>query len=295
MPLSPRARGFTLVELLVVIAIIGVLIALLLPAVQQAREAARRMQCTNQMKQLGLATHNFHDTYRKFPFAYQEQTLGGKMNRGTLFYYILPYIEQNALYDQSDLDCYAANRITNGQGNMAARGQIVDAYICPSDSTSSNHTHNPDWTYASYEFNYNVFVGKASTSNATQNSAQTNMADVTDGTSNTLMFAESLQRCGSEGTIWSHGVWNVKWMPMFGGGMDRPSGTGQLEYGITSVPQTVKRQAGCNSLRTTASGHPGGVNVTLVDASCHFIPATIDGNVWWNLALHNDGNPVGDY
>ncbi|PQO29256.1 prepilin-type cleavage/methylation domain-containing protein [Blastopirellula marina] len=295
MHVSSRARGFTLVELLVVIAIIGVLIALLLPAVQQAREAARRMQCTNQLKQLGIATHNFHDTYRKFPYAYQEQNLNGVMNRGTLFYYILPYIEQTALYDQSQLDSYANNRITNGLGNKAARGQIVEAYICPSDSTSSNHTHSADWTYGSFEMNYNVFVGKASTSDATQNATQQNLANVTDGTSNTLMFAESLQKCGSEGTIWSHGVWNVKWMPMFGGGKDRPSGTGQLEYGITSVPQTVKRQTGCNSLRTTASGHPGGVNVALVDASVHFIPATIDGTVWWNLALHNDGNVVGDY
>ncbi|MBI1246800.1 DUF1559 domain-containing protein [bacterium] len=295
MQVSSRARGFTLVELLVVIAIIGVLIALLLPAVQQAREAARRMQCTNQMKQLGIATHNFHDTYRKLPYAYEEQSVNSATNRGTLFFWILPYIEQNSLYDQANLDCYANNRITNGRGNKAARGQVVEAYVCPSDATSSDHIYNPDWTLASYEFNYNVFVGKGSTYNGTQNSTQQKLADITDGTSNTLMFAESLQRCGSEGTIWSHGVWNVKWMPMFGGGMDRPSGTGQLAYGTTSVPQSVHKQSGCNSLRSTASGHPGGVNVAFVDASCHFIPTTINGVVWWNLVKQNDGNVIGQY
>ncbi|WDI42909.1 DUF1559 domain-containing protein [Bremerella sp. P1] len=292
MKVSPRARGFTLVELLVVIAIIGVLIALLLPAVQQAREAARRMQCTNGMKQMGIATHNFHDTYRKFPFAYQDQTLNGKKTRGTLFFWILPYMEQTSLYDQADLDSYANNRITSGRGNKAARGQVVEAYVCPSDATDPDHIHSNDWTFGSYEFNYHVFVGNSSTSTSTGNVAQKNLADVTDGTSNTLMFAESLQRCGSQGTIWSHGNWNVRWMPMFGGGK---SGSDQLAYGTTSVPQSVRKQSGCNSLRTTASGHPGGVNVTLADASCHFIPTTIDGTVWWNLVRHNDGNVVGEY
>ncbi|MGY8771108.1 MAG: DUF1559 family PulG-like putative transporter [Pirellulales bacterium] len=292
---SRSKQGFTLVELLVVIAIIGILIALLLPAVQQAREAARRMQCVNQMKQLGLATHNFHDTYEKFPQGYKEFTPSGQpVQRGTLFYYILPFIEQSALFDVTQPDSYAKNKVIGGLGNEAARGQIVQDYVCPSDSTSTSGVHNPDWTYASYEMNFHVFIGLdnlAADNNAMKAAKPLGMRDMTDGTSNTIMFAESLQRCGGQGTIWSHGGWNTRWMPVFGGGGQG----GQLATGPTSVPQSASNKADCDSLRTTASGHPGGVNVVLGDASVQFVPSTIDGDVWWNLVRHQDGNVVGDW
>ncbi len=119
---SRKLRGFTLVELLVVIAIIGILIALLLPAVQAAREAARRSQCSNNLKQIGLALHNYHDTMNVFP----PGSINGNNELGwTVF--ILPYIEQSALYDQVNF-------------NQAARGNIdsteartrIETYLCPS-------------------------------------------------------------------------------------------------------------------------------------------------------------------
>ena len=96
-----RSRGFTLIELLVVIAIIAVLIALLLPAVQQAREAARRSQCKNNLKQLGLALHNYHDVHNTLPYGYwsREGTVGVTKNRDSWFQRILPFVDQVALFN----------------------------------------------------------------------------------------------------------------------------------------------------------------------------------------------------
>src|SRR5438105_3706886 len=129
-------RGFTLIELLVVIAIIGVLVALLLPAVQSAREAARRIQCTNNLKQLGLALHNFHDNNQKFPAADEElitsPTLTGKspwncswMARS------LPFIEQQALYSQYNFSKDWQDTATNDHANGPIK-QNIKAFLCPS-------------------------------------------------------------------------------------------------------------------------------------------------------------------
>src|SRR6185369_7449734 len=100
---SRRPPAFTLIELLVVIAIIGVLIALLVPAVQKVREAAARTQCINNLKQWGLATHTFHDTYKKLPPCYADAVspFAGK-TQATAFFYLLPYMEQTALYNSTD-------------------------------------------------------------------------------------------------------------------------------------------------------------------------------------------------
>ncbi len=286
-PLQKIRSGFTLVELLVVIAIIGVLIGLLLPAVQAAREAARRTSCINQIKQLGLATHNYHDSRQSFPPAYEEQ--GTPLRRGTLFFYLLPYVEQSALFDAAQGDCYANNRVTGGSGNRAVRGQVVKEFVCPSDSTSSNKTHNADWTYASYEMNFQAFANRQPIRNAVRN-----LRDMQDGTSKTLAFAESLQKCGGAGTIWSHGDWNLDWMPIFGGG-SRYDGTGALTSGTASVPQQVQRQTGCNVRRSTASAHPGVMNVAVGDGSIRSINKDIAANTWWRLVQVADGEVIGDF
>ncbi|MDA1039726.1 MAG: DUF1559 domain-containing protein [Planctomycetota bacterium] len=287
-PLRRGRSGFTLVELLVVIAIIGVLIGLLLPAVQAAREAARRTSCINQMKQLGLASHNYHDSRQAFPPAYEDQ--GTPLRRGTLFFYLLPYVEQTALFDAAQGDSYANSRITNGTGNRAVRGQVIKEFVCPSDSTSSNKTHNADWTYSSYEMNFQTFANRQPIKNAP---AKT-LRDMQDGTSKTLAFAESLQKCGNEGTIWSHGSWNLHWMPIFGGGA-RDDGTGAISTGTASVPQQVQRQSGCNSGRSTASAHPGVMNVAMGDGSIRSINKDIAADTWWRLVQVADGEVIGDF
>ncbi len=133
--------GFTLVELLVVIAIIGVLVALLLPAVQAAREAARRTQCTNNLKQLGLALHNYHDTHRVFPLGVLQSNLGSEFAypRLTWAIHLYPYLEQQPTYDQFDFECRPGHdRIMDCTQNAATRdapaAHVVPAMLCPSDA-----------------------------------------------------------------------------------------------------------------------------------------------------------------
>ena len=136
--MAPRQRptlGFTLVELLVVIAIIGILIALLLPAVQAAREAARRMQCTNNLKQIGLAMHNYHDSMKCLPFASAYNAGPFYQNVGTWAAFILPYLELQTHYDLFDFT--HPMKYDSDSTNKEAVTTVVAVYLCPSDPQSS--------------------------------------------------------------------------------------------------------------------------------------------------------------
>ncbi len=199
-------RGFTLVELLVVIAIIGILIALLLPAVQAAREAARRAQCTNGLKQLGLAFHNYHDSFRTFPpytRAGASMTSLYNLANYSALVTILPYIEQNALYEQvktaSGNFYYPTNQKVASASqtpNQIAQATAVSTFTCPSDKAFPSG-ENPTSLGTS---NYAVCAGSNvgwGLSSSLQNGVfraivDTSMASITDGTSNTIMLGEIL-------------------------------------------------------------------------------------------------------
>jgi len=220
--LAPRRRAFTLIELLVVIAIIAVLIALLLPAVQAAREAARRAQCANNLKQIGLATLNFESTYSKLPDGYGPVSLlpngAGRSGSTRLnpMGQILPFLEQSNLYNAFNLQVDPNGCCNpNASDNLTARNQQVAAYLCPSDpstqrlngtigntnyfasvgnTASQRYGSNPgEETNTSRlgVFNVQVDLGpKAPDPNWQRLSSTVRMADITDGTSNTGMFAE---------------------------------------------------------------------------------------------------------
>lgn len=138
---SRRRRGFTLVELLVVIAIIGILVALLLPAVQAAREAARRIQCSNNLKQIGLGVQNFHDTYRFLPPATVVDPTDNSDSYATWLIHILPFMEQQQLYELFDMSVEMNN---GAQPNNPGRFTPIDAYFCPSRRSTSNGITSDD-------------------------------------------------------------------------------------------------------------------------------------------------------
>ncbi len=200
--------GFTLVELLVVIAIIGILIALLLPAVQAAREAARRSQCTNNLKQISLAFHNYHDVYKTFPrWTYQAYTWQGIGNAGdntwwtgfTAMTMALPYLEQGTVYNKIDWSCRPED--TNPAGtsmgppanNDLFRYAPIDTLRCPSESPFADRTNYP--AYHTYKVSAGACfmnVSSAFENGMFRRDVETAIRDVTDGTSNTILASEVL-------------------------------------------------------------------------------------------------------
>jgi len=206
-------RGFTLIELLVVIAIIAVLIALLLPAVQSAREAARRAQCTNNLKQIGLGMHNYHSTHGTFP-------LGGSSNWSSYGYnsswgtwsaqaLLLGYMEGQPLYNAANFNwvcCFSDGWAINSTVSLA----IVNTFICPSDGLSPVPTQNDIWTGETN--NYLASVGTStnygtdSTGLFTEGGRCYGVQDITDGSSNTIAFGEALVGAGTQEQVrWRDG------------------------------------------------------------------------------------------
>lgn len=214
-----RSRGFTLVELLVVIAIIGILIALLLPAVQAAREAARRTQCNNNLKQIGVALQNYHDAVRRFPPSTMQATpQTGGMQNGTLgeFYdfgslaLLMPYMEGTSVYNTMDMR--QAVYVPGGGGsagyniapvNMRAAGTLVPMFLCPSDlfkSVSSDYgvTNLGPVNYAACVGTGMNFGSPFNTDGPFYAQSATSAADLLDGLSNTAAFSECRLGTGPE-------------------------------------------------------------------------------------------------
>ncbi|MDB5345151.1 MAG: xcpT 17 [Schlesneria sp.] len=303
-----RRTGFTLIELLVVIAIIAVLIALLLPAVQQARESARRTQCKNQLKQLGLALHNYVDSNRYCPISWQ--TNGGWTETASIseswLFGILPYIDQGNLFTSAD-----QKQLWSATVNQPITLKVMPMFLCPSDSSSKGTEVNltnltastafavtgykavagNNWAWGTFTHNHpsgrfpnqgdglNNGNGWLCRNDNGNGPVQTQLRDVTDGLTNTLFIGEALPgRC-------SHSAW---WW------FNHTTATCSIPLNYYEKNRTIDRTDWPNNY-SFASKHVGGGHFTMGDGSVRFISENIDINTYRNLASIDGVETVGEF
>ncbi len=314
-----RRRGFTLIELLVVIAIIAILIALLVPAVQKVREAAARMQCQNNLKQIALGTHNHHDVYKRLPpsinlpisnqsgaiFPSNALVTSGKVSQppvaGAFFSWceaILPYIEQAPLYNKLNL---TQREYANCNGPNSPGATVVPIFICPSDRLDAGTVSTFVSGGTTYYFGMNSYGCNGGTQDWFYTSMTTDgvfwinshvrLGDITDGTSNTLFFGERFHYDPVFTTINTLGGW--AWANA-NANQDYVLST-PLPVNYTIPPGspnnfTFTDPRTCNF----GSGHTGGANFALADGSVRFL--TLIGNndlpLLQALSTRAGGEPV---
>lgn len=293
-------KGFTLVELLVVIAIIGILIALLLPAVQAAREAARRMQCANNLKQMGLAVHLYSDANGKLPpGARSGETHSGTMH--SLFVFMMPYMEEAAAYGQMDLTL----PMTAPQ-NVQVAESVAPAFICPSFSgdlktiaTGADDADDYVTTYSGVtgstveSHNFSRLKGEAVCGSYFDDGlfypeSEVRIRDISDGTSSTLAIGERTHSLRS----WTRGA---SYIGTLGDPFKFCIGSAKNVTWPINPDEQVICYGPCTVRTCTfndifyGSHHPGGAQFVFADGSTHFLNDSIDMTIYKALATRNGG------
>jgi len=321
-------RGFTLVELLVVIAIIGILVALLLPAVQAAREAARRMSCSNNLKQLGITIHNYHDTFKVFPANFD-----GSLNQGRISFswivHSLPFMEQGPLYDRFDFSKDPTNKFIDNAQNRPLRETVIATIQCPSNPHDAKvlGTHGQldyNWTTGWGGFSYSrgdykgnmgfVWTGWRdcvatsvpfnSSSGAGWVDPNQNISTITDHGvfwfNGAVKIAQIVDGTSNTVAIFEDHNWagalannspdkaNYNYVGMWVSGI---SMINTIDSPINAFPKYNNGVNGNWDPRCTnwSSAHPGGAQCTLADGSVRFVAQTTDLNVLRSVATRAGG------
>jgi prepilin-type N-terminal cleavage/methylation domain-containing protein len=329
-----RVRGFTLIELLVVIAIIAILIALLLPAVQQAREAARRSQCKNNLKQLGIALHNYHDSFSLFPMGHTRSNDGAGGVTGWRGYsahaMILPYIDQGPLYNQINF-----NQHFDHGDNTPERRTRLAAFLCPSDSPFPASADRGNNNYAgSMGPSLGQYVSPIGLRNGFFNfDVVVRMGDVRDGTSNTICMAEQLVGDNNNAGYTAGDV--VRGIAWTGSVNTKPTQADLNSYGAACSTTTALANHHSHNGREWSSGmpaqtlintaappnhkfpncqpctgcgwmdsqgifparsrHTGGVHALMGDGAVRFVSDNVDLVTWQNLGSINGNETIGEF
>ncbi|MGE0755694.1 MAG: DUF1559 domain-containing protein [Pirellulaceae bacterium] len=319
-----KVRGFTLVELLVVIAIIGILVSLLLPAVQSAREAARRMQCGNNLKQLALAIHNYADTHKVFPCnANASDPAATPTNGFSWISKTLPFFEQQTLHDKLNFSLKLSNPFNGTKlpapppnTNLFFVNTVIPSLLCPTDPTKAVRSDLARyWAWPAESFFGAVSGGGIGPAAVTcymgfqgdsfdttppdaifERSARggsVTFAQVLDGTSNVLMLGERSPSY-SPWCAWAatNGVW-ISTRSAEKNSNGTPRGT---PYHINAVRKLfpVPNSTEAGGIKYGAvSLHPGGIQVACADGSVHFLAETMDHMMYRDLALMGNASPPG--
>lgn len=276
-----RSKGFTLIELLVVIAIIAILIALLVPAVQKVREAAARTQSTNNLKQIGLAFHSFHDVYKRLPFNGQTadgtnpvySTWGNAANprSGSWGYQILPYLEQQALYNKGD-----------GTSTPTAAGGAalvpISVYLCPGRSRAGvalSSTAPGPFT----DYGINPWINRPTDGSAGAADTSRTLVSIVDGTSNVVLvghiYLQTTLYTATDGANWKESIWR--------GGYGGSARSGN---------ELVRDSATLGQGNRWGSSFPQGALCALADATVRLFPYSLSGTTFGQFLDSDDGVPV---